>query len=196
MNAQNANLHIECTSNINEMKIKNARFRSEHAEIIKPEDVLRFAALGVIPSMQPIHHTSDMEFLPHRLGDKRCKAMASPWRDLIDAGCVIPCGSDFAIYSHNPMTGFYAAVTRKWEDGTPEDGYYAEQRMTRQEALKGYTLWPAYAAFLEDVVGSIEVGKYADIVVLDNDILTCDEQKILTTKPEYTIVAGNVVYEK
>ena len=180
----------------NEMKVNNARFRSEHAEIIKPEDVLRFAALGVIPSMQPIHHTSDMEFLPHRLGDKRCKAMASPWRDLIDAGCVIPCGSDFAIYSHNPMTGFYAAVTRKWEDGTPEDGYYAEQRMTRQEALKGYTLWPAYAAFLEDVVGSIEVGKYADIVVLDNDILTCDEQKILTTKPEYTIVAGNVVYEK
>lgn len=181
---------------IKEVGVKDHRFRSEHAEVIRPQEVARFADLGVIPSVQPIHHTSDMEFLVDRLGEERCKAMASPWRSFIDAGCVLPCGSDHAIYSHNPMTGIYAAVTRKWEDGTPEDGYYSKQAMTREEAIRGYTIWPAYSAFLEDVVGSIEKGKYADITVWDKDVLTIEPADILKTKPEYTIVAGRIVYER
>ncbi|NHJ48454.1 MAG: amidohydrolase [Asgard group archaeon] len=117
---------------LNEVPIKDHRFRSEHAEILKPEDVKRFALLNVIPSVQPIHHTSDMEFLIERLGAERARIYASPWRSLIDAGSKIPCGSDFTIYSHNPLTGFYAAITRKREDGTPEDGFYSDQCMTRE----------------------------------------------------------------
>jgi predicted amidohydrolase YtcJ len=181
---------------LKEVPVDDHRFRSEHAEIIRPEDVPRFADLGVIPSMQPIHHTSDMEFLPERLGEERTQDMASPWRALIDAGSVIPCGSDFTIYSHNPLTGFYAAVTRKWEDGTPPDGWQPEQRMTREEALKGYTIWPAYAAFWEDILGSIEVGKKADLAVFDQDILTIPEEEILETEVLYTVVGGQIVFER
>jgi predicted amidohydrolase YtcJ len=140
--------------------------------------------------MQPIHHTSDMEFLPFRL----CRTMASPWRDLIDSGSIIPGGSDFAIYSHNPLTGIYAAVTRKLEDGTPKEGYYPEQCMTREEAVKAYTIWPAYAAFWEDVVGSIEVGKLADLTVFDRDISTIPEREILETEVLQTIVGGRIAY--
>jgi hypothetical protein len=180
---------------LKEVPVDDHRFRAEHAEIIRPEDVHRFADLGVIPAMQPIHHTSDMEFLPERLGEERCRKMASPWRSLIDAGSIIPCGSDFAIYSHNPITGFYAAVTRKWEDGTPEAGWQPEQRMTREEALKGYTLWTAYAAFWEDVVGSIETGKMADLTVWNRDILSVAEEEILKTKALYTIVGGKIVHQ-
>jgi len=181
---------------LKKVPVKDHRFRSEHAEIITPSDVKRFAQLGVIPSVQPVHHTSDMEFLPYRLGNERCKTMASPWRSLIDEGCILPCGSDFAIYSHNPLTGIYAAVTRKNEDGTPENGYYEEQCLTREEAIKGYTIWPAYAAFLENKTGSIEKGKYADITVFDKDILTIDPEELLKTQVIYTIVAGKIVYAK
>jgi len=176
--------------------VEDPRFRSEHAELIAPEDVGRFASLGVIPSVQPIHHTSDMEFLMERLGEERCKEMASPWRSLIEAGCILPCGSDFAIYSHNPLTGIYAAVTRKNSNGLPPEGYFSNQCMTREEAIKGYTLWPAYAAFLEDKLGSIEVGKYADISVFDKDILSIPDQEILSTQAMYTIVNGILVFER
>lgn len=178
-----------------EAEAAGARFRIEHAELVAEEDVARFSELGVTPSVQPIHHPSDMEFLIHRLGEERAETYASPWRSLIDAGSVLPLGSDFTIYSHNPLTGFYAAVTRKNEDGTPEEGFYADEAMTREEALRGYTIWPAYAAFLEDVVGSIEVGKYADLVVFDRDILTIEPLEILNTKVDFTIVDGDVVYE-
>ncbi|MCP4898151.1 MAG: amidohydrolase [bacterium] len=174
--------------------VSDHRFRSEHAEIIRPEEIVRFAELGVIPSIQPIHHTSDMEFLPARLGQNRCESYASPWRAFIDAGCLLPCGSDFAIYSHNPLTGFYAAITRQESDGTPTDGHFPEQSMTRQEALRGYTIWPAYAAFLDEVTGTIEVGKYADLTVFDSDILTIEPAKILSTQVVLTIVGGEIVY--
>jgi len=176
--------------------VKNHRFRSEHAEIIRPEDIPRFSELGIIPSVQPIHHTEDMVFLKDRLGKERCRQMASPWQTFIQAGCVLPCGSDFAIYSHNPLTGFYAAITRQDPAGHPEEGWYADQCMTREEALRGYTIWPAYAAFLEDKVGSIEKGKLADLVVLDKNILKIEPKEILTTKVLYTIVAGVIVYQK
>jgi predicted amidohydrolase YtcJ len=179
-----------------EASADGVRFRIEHAEIVRPQEVSRFAELGVIPSVQPIHHTSDMEFLPERMGPDRVSAWASPWRSLIDAGSAPPFGSDFTIYSHNPLTGFYAAITRRNEDGSPEGGYQPGQAVTREEALKGYTIWPAYAAFLEEVVGSIEVGKYADLTVFDQDILTVEPLEVLRTEVAYTIVDGNVVFDR
>jgi predicted amidohydrolase YtcJ len=158
--------------------------------------VKRFASLGVIPSIQPIHHTSDMEFLEDRIGQERVEACASPWRSFIEAGCILPCGSDFAIYSHNPLTGIHAAVTRQNADGIPEGGWQARQRMTREEALRGYTIWAARAAFQEDLVGSIEGGKLADLVVLDKDIMTIEPEEILTTKVIMTMVGGKIVYQR
>jgi len=173
---------------------EDVRFRVEHAELITPDDVPRFGEMAVIPSVQPIHHTSDMEFLVYRLGPERAESYASPWRALVDAGSILAFGSDHTIYSHNPLTGFYAAITRQNEDGTPHEGYYANQVLTREEALRGYTIGPAYAAFLEDKVGSIEVGKYADLTVFDRDILTIEPAEILATSVAFTIVDGRVVY--
>lgn len=172
------------------------RFRVEHAELITPQDVPRFAELGVIPSVQPIHHTSDMEFLIDRLGPDRARSYASPWQALVQSGSVLAFGSDHTIYSHNPLTGFYAAITRKNEDGTPAEGYYPEQAVSREDALRGYTIGPAYAAFLEDKVGSIEVGKYADVTVFDRDILTIEPVEILNTLVVNTIVDGRMVYQR
>ncbi len=169
------------------------RFRIEHAQIIRPEDIKKFVSLGVIPSMQPTHCTSDMYFVEDRVGKERAEG-AYAWRWFIDAGLVIPCGSDFPVESNNPMLGIYAAVTRQNVEGWPETGWGPEQRMTREEAIKGFTIWAAYAAFQEDVLGSIEVGKYADFTVLDKDILEVQPKEILTAKVVYTIVGGKIRY--
>lgn len=178
-----------------ENPVEDHRFRSEHAQIVRAEDIPRFVTLGVIPSMQPIHATSDMGFVEERIGSERAQAGAYVWRSFLDAGAIIPSGSDFTVESHRPLWGYYAAVTRQDHDGNPEGGWLPEQRMTREEALRSYTVWPAYAAFQEDLVGSIEVGKYADIVVLDTDILTAPPQDILSASVLYTIVNGAVVYD-
>jgi predicted amidohydrolase YtcJ len=169
------------------------RFRIEHAQIVRPEDVERFVSLGVIPAMQPTHCTSDMYFVEERIGAERAKG-AYAWRWFIDAGLPIPCGSDFPVESTNPLLGIYAAVTRQDPSGWPEGGWYPSQRMTIQEAIKGFTIWGAYSAFQEDVLGSIEVGKYADFTILDKDILVSDPKEILTAKAVYTIVAGKIRY--
>ena len=169
------------------------RFRIEHAQIVRREDVKKFVSLGVIPSMQPTHCTSDMYFVEDRVGKKRAEG-AYAWRWFIDAGLVIPCGSDFPVESNNPMLGIYAAITRQDVKGWPETGWYPEQRMSREEAIKGFTIWAAYSAFQEDVLGSIEVGKYADFTVLDKDILQIEPREILTTKAVYTIVGGKIRY--
>lgn len=180
---------------LKEIPVKDHRFRSEHAEVVRPEDVKRFASMGVIPSMQPIHCTSDMIFIENRIGKKRCQESASPWRSFINAGCIIPCGSDFSIYSHNPLTGIYAAITRQDKNGKPEGGWFPKERMTREEALKGYTIWAAYSAFQENILGSIEKGKLADFAVLDKNILKIEPMEILNTKVLYTIIGGKIVYE-
>lgn len=171
------------------------RFRSEHAELIHPADVQRFVDLGVIPSIQPIHCTSDMVFLESRIGAKRCEQLASPWRSLIDAGCEPACGSDFMVESHRPLWGIYAAVTRQNQQGKPTEGWHAKQRMTREEAIRGYTIWPAKAAFLEHALGSLEPGKLADIVVLDTNLLQCPAEDIFSAKVLLTIVDGKFVYK-
>jgi len=171
------------------------RFRIEHAQIVRPEDVDKFVSLGVVPAMQPTHCTSDMNFVAERVGEKRAKG-AYAWRWFLDAGLVIPCGSDFPVESNNPMYGIYAAVTRQDKEGNPNSGWSPEQRMTIEEAIKGFTIWAAYGAFQEDVLGSIEAGKLADFTVLNKDILTIDSKEILTTKPLYTIVGGNIVFQQ
>ena len=178
-----------------EYPVNDHRFRSEHAQIIDLEDVARFKRLGVIPSMQFIHATSDMLIVEDRIGPERMKGSYA-WRSFIDAGIPIAAGSDFTVESHRPLWGFYAAVTRKNHAGEPNDGWMPEQILTRAEALRAYTNGPAYAAFLEDVVGSIEVGKYADITILNKDILEIPAAEILQTEVLYTIVAGDIVYTR
>jgi len=169
------------------------RFRIEHAQIVRAEDIELFTELGVIPAMQPTHCTSDMRFIAERTGEERAK-YSYAWRSFIDAGHKIPCGSDFPVESVNPLYGIYSAVSRQDHQGMPENGWHPEQKMTIEEAIKGFTIWAAYGAWQEDVLGSIEVGKMADITILDKDLLTIEPEDILTTKVLATIVGGDVKY--
>jgi hypothetical protein len=170
------------------------RFRIEHAQVIDPEDIPRFAAMGVIAAMQPTHATSDMPWAPERLGQKRL-AGAYAWRRLLAGGATIACGSDFPVESHNPVLGIYAAVTRQDLAGNPPGGWLPEERMTREEALRGYTIDACRAAFQEAAKGTIAPGKVADLTVLDRDIMTCDAAEIARARVRWTIVGGAVVYE-
>jgi hypothetical protein len=174
---------------------KDHRFRIEHAQVVHPEDVARFSALGVIPSMQPTHCTSDMYFVEDRIGKKRAQG-AYAWRWFRDAGLVVPLGSDFPVESNNPLYGIYAAVTRQDHKGWPKGGWYPFHRLTIREAVKGFTIWAAYAAFQEHVLGSIEKGKLADFTILDRDIMEIEPGEILKTNVLYTIVAGKTRYRK
>jgi predicted amidohydrolase YtcJ len=178
-----------------EVPREDHRFRIEHAQIVRDEDIAKFVELGVVPAMQPTHCTSDMRMVPDRIGDERAKG-AYAWRSFLEAGLVIPAGSDFPVESNNPMLGIYAAVTRQDVTGQPEGGWFPEQRMTIEEAIKGFTIWAAYGAFQEEVLGSIEVGKLADLTVLDKDILTVEPKEILETQAVYTIVGGKIRYKK
>lgn len=178
-----------------EYPVNDHRFRSEHAQIVNLDDVARFKRLGVIPSMQLIHATSDMPIVEDRIGPERMRG-AYAWRSFLDAGLPVAAGSDFTVESHRPLWGIYAGVTRQDHAGQPDGGWMPEQIISREEAIRAYTNWPAYAAFLEDVSGSIEVGKYADIVVLDKDILEIPAREILDTQVMQTIVAGEIVFER
>ena len=169
------------------------RFRIEHAQIVRREDVEKFATLGVIPAMQPTHCTSDMIYVADRVGVERAKG-AYAWRWFLDAGLKIPCGSDFPVESNNPLLGIYASVTRQDTAGNPAGGWYPDQRMIIEEAIKGFTIWAAYGAFQEEVLGSIEPGKLADFTVLDKDILEIEPAEMLTAKVLYTIIAGEICY--
>ncbi len=174
-------------------KMKQARFRIEHAQVLDAADIPRFGRIGVIAAMQPTHCTSDMPWVEDRLGPERAKG-AYVWRSLLESGAMIAGGSDFPVESPNPLYGFYAAITRQDHDGMPPGGWHPEQRMERFEALKAFTVWAAYAGFEENLRGSIEDGKLADIVVLSNDIMKCEPKAILSTSVEYTIVGGEIVY--
>lgn len=177
----------------NPTKARNARFRIEHAQVLGLDDIPRFHKLDVIPSMQPTHCTSDMYWAEDRLGSDRVKG-AYAWRSLIDQGCIIPAGSDFPVESPNPLFGFYAAITRQDKKGWPEGGWFPAQRMTREEALKAFTMWAAFAAFEENSKGSIEPGKLADFTILSADIMKIEPLRIPDTHVEMTIVGGDVVY--
>lgn len=170
------------------------RFRIEHAQVISPEDIPRFAKLGVIPSMQATHQTSDMRWAEARVGPQRIRG-AYAWRSLLETGVVIPNGTDFPVEEVNPLLTFHAAVTRQDPTGWPAGGWYPEQKMTREEALRSMTIWPAYAGFQESVLGSLTPGKYADFVVLDRDVMRVPDTEILGTRVVSTWIAGKRVYE-
>jgi len=171
---------------------EDLRLRVEHAQILARADLPRFRALGVIPSMQPTHCTSDMAWVEQRLGSERSR-LAYAWRSLIDSGVVIAGGSDFPVESPNPMLGISAAVTRQ-RPGVAGSGWRPEQRMTRREAVNAFSRWAAYAGFDEAVTGSIEPGKYADLVVLDRDIYTCAPEEIAGARVLLTVSGGEIVY--
>jgi len=172
---------------------KDVRWRVEHAQHLNPADIPRFGRLGVIASMQAIHCTSDGPWVLKRLGEKRAEEGAYVWRKLMAAGAVICNGTDVPVEPVDPIPGFYAAVTRKMKDGT---AFFPGQKMTREEALRAYTINGAFAAFEEGIKGSITPGKLADITVLSKDILTCREEDIRSAEVLYTIVGGKVLYRK
>ncbi len=171
------------------------RFRIEHAQILAPEDIPRFAQLGIIPSMQGSHQASDMSWATSRLGPERVKG-AYAWRSLRETGVIIPNGSDAPVESINPLVSFHAFVTRQDADNNPPGGWFPAQRLSRDEALLGMTLWPAYASFMENDVGSLSVGKYADFVILDRDIMTVPVEEILASKVVRTVLGGKTVFEQ
>jgi predicted amidohydrolase YtcJ len=178
-----------------EWAVPNPRWRLEHAQIIPAVDQERFVSLGVIPSMQPSHGIGDLNFAPDRLGEDRL-AYSYPWQSLVDLGLKIVGGSDAPVELGDPRIEFYAAVARKRLDGTSGEGWHPELAVSRETALKMFTIWPAHGAFQEDIRGSVEVGKYADFTVLDSDWLKVPEADILTSENLMTIVNGKVTYQK
>ncbi|MEW5974855.1 MAG: amidohydrolase [Acidobacteriota bacterium] len=172
---------------------RDLRWRIEHAQHLRVDDIPRFGRLGVIASMQGIHATSDAPFVVSRLGRERARQGAYAWRSLLDSKAIIANGSDAPVENVDPIASFYASVTRKLPDGST---FYPEQRMTREEALRSYTLHAAYAVFEEEIKGSLTVGKLADMTVLSKNVLVVPESDILGTRVVYTIVGGRVVHEQ
>ncbi|MAT39773.1 MAG: amidohydrolase [Ectothiorhodospiraceae bacterium] len=200
---------------LNGGQFEDHRLRVEHAQVVTLADIPRFAALGILPSMQTTHCTSDMYWAEARLGHDRIHR-GYAWRSFRNAGCIVPIGSDFPVEHANPLLGIYAACTRqdregrpaKQEhidehfqiDGPPEDparyrnGWYGDERLTRKEALQGFTVWAAHAAKQEKRFGSLEAGKYADFIVVDRDLLNCSNEELLKVQVLETFVAGSRQY--
>ena len=170
------------------------RWRLEHAQIIQPGDQDRFVSLGILPSMQPSHGIGDLNFAPARLGSERLQ-YAYPWRDLVNKGLKILGGSDAPVELGDPRIEFYAAIARKRLDGTSGDGWHPELAVSRETALKMFTIWPAYGAFQDHLRGSIEVGKYADFTVFDRDLMSVPADDILNAKVVMTIVGSKIAYD-
>lgn len=175
-------------------KIDKPRWRVEHAQILSEQDIPRFAKLGVIPSMQPSHAISDLFFAPSRLGMSRLRG-AYAWNSLIESGAIICGGSDAPVERGEPMIEFYAAVTRKSTKGESHEGWHPEEAVSREQALKMFTINAAYAAFEENDKGSIELGKLADFTVLSADIMKIPKPEILKTRCEMTVIGGEIVYQ-
>ena len=175
----------------NNVNGRNHRWRIEHAQHINAADIPRFGQLGVIAAMQGIHCTSDAPWVEPRLGAKRAEEGAYVWQKLMQSGAVVTNGTDAPVENIDPIASFYATVTRKANDGKV---FYGAQKMSRIEALRSYTLSNAFAAFEEDIKGSLSTGKLADITVLTKDIMTIPDDQIMTAKVAYTIVGGKIVY--
>ena len=180
---------------VSERANPDPRWRIEHSQIVHIDDIPLFAEYGIIPSMQPSHAIGDLYFAVDRLGKERL-AGGYAWRSLIDSGAVIVGGSDAPVEVGDPRIEFYAATVRKGLDGYSNDAWYPNEKVTPQNALKMFTAWPAYAAFQEDTLGTIEVGKAADFTIFETDIMTADAANILTAKPVMTIVNGKVAFER
>jgi predicted amidohydrolase YtcJ len=205
-------------SALKKRQLQDARLRIEHAQVLSPDDIPRFKQLNVLPSMQPTHCTSDMYWAEARLGPKRIRS-AYAWQSLLKTGAIIPAGSDFPVESPNPFFGIYAACTRQDKNGVPKNvddmhnyfqfsadeksdttafvnGWYASEKMTRQEAVRGFTTWAAYAAFEENMKGSLEREKLADFIVISKDIFCCPVLEIPGTQVELTVLGGNIVFAR
>ncbi len=174
---------------------KDARFALEHCQVLTTDDIPRLAELGIVASMQPLHATEDMHFAESRMGPERLK-YAYIWRTLLDLGVVVATGTDYSVSPYNPFYTLHAAVTRQDRDNNPPGGWIPEQAMTREEALRAATMAGAYAMFAEDILGSIEVGKLADFVVIPVDYMTIPAEDIWKIEPEMTVIGGEVVYTK
>jgi predicted amidohydrolase YtcJ len=168
------------------------RWRIEHAQIIDTVDIKLFNR-KIIPSIQPTHATSDMYWAEERLGANRLLG-AYAYNDLLNRSGRIALGTDFPVEEVSPLNTFYAAIARKDSNQFPEGGFLSQNKLSRMDALKGMTIWGAYANFEESEKGSIEVGKFADFIILDRDILDVNEKRILKTRVVATILNGNVVY--
>jgi predicted amidohydrolase YtcJ len=177
-----------------ERKIAEPRWRDEHSQIVNPADIPRFAKLGIIPSMQPSHAIGDLHFAISRLGMERLNG-AYAWNSFIKSGVIVPGGSDAPVERGEPMIEFYAAVARKDIKGYSGEGWHPEEKVSRENGLKMFTIWPAYVAFEENLRGSIEVGKLADLTVLSADIMKIPEMEILKTHCVLTVIGGEIVYD-
>ena len=173
----------------------DCRHRIEHSQCLSPDDMDRYKELGVIPTYQTVFLRTDKRVAEARWGKERMKG-AYAWRTMIDKGNVLPNGTDSPVESFNPFVSMYCAVSRKDEHGQPEGGWYPEQAMTREEAVRSYTSWAAYGAFEEHIKGSIQQGKLADFIVIDRDIMTCPESEIKDIQVLRTVVGGETVYTK
>lgn len=174
---------------------RDSRHRIEHAQFLIDGDIHRFAELGVVASMQPTHCITDKRFAEKRVGRDRCKG-AYAWRSLLDAGAKIAFGTDYGVEPLDPMEGLYAAVTRKDRAGEPGEGWFPEQKLTMEEAIELYTLGSAYAEFMEDRKGMIKKNYLADLVILNQDLMTIPHDEIMSTKVDYTVIGGKVVYQR
>jgi hypothetical protein len=174
---------------------KDARFALEHCQVLTPDDIPRLAKLGIVASMQPLHATEDMHFAESRIGPERIK-YAYIWSTLLDHGVVVATGTDYSVSPYNPFYTLHAAVTRQDRDNNPPGGWIPEQAMTREEALRAATMGGAYVMFAEDILGSIEVGKLADFVVIPVDLMTIPAEDIWKIEPEMTVIGGEIVYTK
>jgi predicted amidohydrolase YtcJ len=169
------------------------RWRIEHSQHLHPDDIPRFGEMGVIASMEGIHATSDAVYVLERLGEQRAEEGAYVWQKLMQSGAVVTNGTDAPVEDVDPISSYYATVSRRIVDGTV---FFPEQRMSRMEALESYTISGAYAAFEEDIKGTLTPGKLADVTVLSQDILTIPEEDIPSTEVVYTIVGGRVQYSR
>jgi predicted amidohydrolase YtcJ len=174
---------------------RDHRHRSEHAQILRLDDIPRFAELGVVASMQPTHCITDKRFAEKRIGLERCKG-AYAWQRLLDVGAKIAFGTDWPVEPMDPLEGLYAAVTRKDRAGEPGEGWFPDQKLSMEKAIELYTLGAAYAEFMEDCKGMIKVGYLGDMVIFNNDLMTIPPEEIMPSKVDVTVVGGKVVFQR
>ena len=177
-----------------QLGVKGLRWRIEHVQLLAPPEIPRLSSLGVIASMQPIHATADMPWTPDRIGPQRVQGSYA-WRSLLDHNSMIAGGSDAPVEDINPLWGIYAAITRRDHQGNPEGGWLPQQLISREEALRMFTIDAAYAAFREKELGSLKAGKLADMVVLPENLLACEPKKMIDMKVLYAIVGGKIRHQ-
>jgi len=172
------------------------RWRIEHAQHVHPDDVPRFGRMGVIASMQAIHACSDAPYNLRRLGEERVREGAYVWRDLMEGGALVTNGTDAPVEDVDPLASFHCAVTRHVQGAPPDSTFFPDQAMTREQALRSYTIDGARAAFQEELIGSLEPGKLADLVVLSRDVMSVPADSLRSTRVDLTVVGGDVVYRR